>query len=194
MLVEWPNQLELDNQNRKSIIKRWPKGTTLITGGSMLQSIDEKRLFTKKGKTVKVRPFSGATVDCMMDYIKPLLRKAPENVILHVGTNSSVGENSGVILNKLLLLKSYIEKELPGCKVFLSNVIQRTDDTSFQTVINDLNNLLDSLNLEIIDNSNIKAQHLEKKGLHLNHHGAGRLALNFMKVLKKINSKTSKTH
>ena len=111
-----------------------------------------------------------------------------------MGTNSSVGENSGVILNKLLLLKSYIEKELPECKVFLSNVIQRTDDTSFQTVINDLNNLLGSLNLEIIDNSNIKAQHLEKKGLHLNHHGTGRLALNFMKILKKINSKNCKTH
>ena len=65
---------------------KWPKKTLLIASDSIMNDIDEKRL--SRNWNVKVRCFSGATVDHMKDYLKPLLKKEPDNIILHVGTNN----------------------------------------------------------------------------------------------------------
>ena len=48
----------------------------------------------------------------MLDFLKPLIRKSPKNIILHVGTNNTPNKTSRRVLNKLLTLKSYIEKQL----------------------------------------------------------------------------------
>ena len=37
-----------------------------------------------------VKHFSGATTNCMEDYMKPSLRKDPNHIILHVGTNNLI--------------------------------------------------------------------------------------------------------
>ena len=49
----------------------------------------------------------------MYGYIKPLLKTAPDNVILHVGTNDAPNSTSKTILDNMLPLKSFIEKTLP---------------------------------------------------------------------------------
>ena len=61
---------------------KWPKNTTLIVGDSMISGIDQQRLLVK-GRIIKVRSFPGAAINDMYHYIKPLLKKAPDNVILH---------------------------------------------------------------------------------------------------------------
>ena len=38
----------------------------------------------------------------MYGYIKPLLKKAPDNVILHVGTNDAPNSTSRTILDNML--------------------------------------------------------------------------------------------
>ena len=43
-------------------------------------------------RIVNVIPFSGATIEDMYDYLKPMLRKCPDNIILHVGTNNAARE------------------------------------------------------------------------------------------------------
>ena len=66
----------------------WRKGTTLITGDSILYGIDEKKIC--QNGSVKVRVFPASTIEDLQDYyIKPLLRKQPSKVILHVGTNNA---------------------------------------------------------------------------------------------------------
>ena len=75
----------------------------------------------KKIKKVKVKNFAGATIDDMYDYIKPLLKKCPDDIILHVGTNNTVNESSKVVLGKLLDLKKFIENTLPESNVIISN-------------------------------------------------------------------------
>ena len=40
-----------------------------------------------KTNKVVVKPFASATTEGMEDFIKPILRKDPENIIIHVGTN-----------------------------------------------------------------------------------------------------------
>ena len=57
----------------------------------------------------------------MCDYIKPLSKKASNNSILHVGTNHTLRSLSGTVLDKMLLLKSFIEKMLPQAKVYINN-------------------------------------------------------------------------
>ena len=63
----------------------WEDDTILITGDSILNNIDEKGISTKIANVpVKVRPFSGATIDDMYSYIQPLLLKNPKTIILHI--------------------------------------------------------------------------------------------------------------
>ena len=92
----------------------FPKGTCFIVGASILAGIDENRLTTGKYK-VKVRYFPGARTDDMYDYIKALLRKLPDYVILHIRTNDALNSTSREILDKILKLKTYMQKELPKC-------------------------------------------------------------------------------
>ena len=42
----------------------------------------------KANTQVRVSSFPGSTTHDMVDYIKPILRKEPSKLVLHVGTNN----------------------------------------------------------------------------------------------------------
>lgn len=75
---------------------------------------------------MKVRPFPGASVDDMLQYLKPLLKKFPDTIIVYVGTNDCAKESS--VLDKVLNLQTFMQNFLPHCKMITPNVIDRTDD------------------------------------------------------------------
>ena len=102
-----------------------------------------------------MRVFPGATVDDMYDFLKPQIRKSPKNIIVHVGTNNTPNEPSRSVLNKLLALKSSIEKELPESKVIISNIINWFDNAKAILTVSRLNEHLISQKLNVIDNRNI---------------------------------------
>ena len=87
----------------------WPAGTCLIVGDSILTGIDEKRL-SRNYQGVKVQDFRGATIDDLRYHLVPLLKKKPEHIILHIGTNDAVSKTSRRILEELLQLKQNIIK------------------------------------------------------------------------------------
>ena len=151
----------------------------------MISGIDQQRL-SVKGRIVKVRSFPGATINDMYDYIRPLLKKAPDNVILHVGTNDTPNNTSRAILDNLLSLKSFIEKTLPQSKVCMSNIVKRTDNGKATLTVNKVNEHLSALQLDIVDNANINITSLNRGGLHLNKTGTGKLAVNFIKKIKSF--------
>ena len=72
----------------------------------MLAGIEEKRICGNR--SVKVRIFTDATTHDMHNYLKPLLKRNPDNIILHVGTNNWVNETSGDILDEILSLKNFV--------------------------------------------------------------------------------------
>ena len=133
----------------------------------MLPGIEEKKI-SKRERKVKVKNFPRATIDDMYDYIKPLLKKCPDNIISHAGTNNIVNESSKVVLCKLLDLKNSIENTLPESNFVISNLITRTDNGTASLTVIKTNEHLHGLQMDIIDNGNITSNELNKGGLHLN--------------------------
>ena len=161
----------------------WPKGTTLITGASILLGIEENRL---KNYKAKVRPFPGATVDDMFDYLIPLLKKEPTNVILQIGSNDSPTKTCEEIRNEIANLKVFIHSILPSTRIFISCPVIRTDNKKANTTLKELDTVLRNTTKDIVINDNIDISCLGKKGLHLNPKGSGRLAMNFISLMQYL--------
>ena len=64
-----------------------------IAGDSIIQHVQGWDLSTND-KDVAVKSFSGARIADMDDYLRPLLSKKPDEIILHVGTNNIRDESS----------------------------------------------------------------------------------------------------
>ena len=58
----------------------------MIAGDSVLKHLQGHKI--SRNSRVKVSSFPGCTAEDMHDFIKPLLRKNPDEIILHVVTNS----------------------------------------------------------------------------------------------------------
>ena len=126
----------------------------------------------KSDSKIFVKHFSRATTNCMEDYMKPSLRKDPNHIILHIGTNNLILDRpSQDIATSTVNLLCSIKGE--NCDVSISNIILRTDNKKFnqkgQGVNTHLKDMCKDKNIYLIDSTNkIKAQHLNKDKLHLN--------------------------
>ena len=135
-------------------------------GDSIIIGIDEKRL--SKNRLVKVYDFRGATLANINHDIIPILKKKPDVTILYVGMNESVSRTSRENLHDFLQLKSVIPKTLPNCQVFFSQPTPRVDNCRAALTLHHLNEYFSELNVDAVDNGNIKVKHIAQKGLHLN--------------------------
>ena len=121
----------------------------------------------------------------MYDYMKPLLRKLLDYIILHIGTNDAVNNTSREILDKILKLKTYIQKELPKCQINISTRIKQHDHGKASLTISHLCKKFKDFGISIVVNSNIGAFYLNSGGLHFNDKAIGRLAINLkLKICK----------
>ena len=178
------SNLNLNQTKRDSVdnyVKPWPKGTTLIAGDSILCGIQESRL-----KNAKVRVFLGACVDDMYHYLTPLLKKKPSNIILHIGSNDSPYKSSERIVKEIIKLKLNIISILPDVKLFLSCPTMRFDNINANEVLRLVESKLVSLFKDVILHNNVDRSCLGKKGLHLNPKGSGRLAINFISLMRRL--------
>ena len=73
--------------NKKRGRNKGTKTSTVIVGDSMIKHVKGWGMSSATNR-VTVKSFSGATIDDMSDFMKPVLRKKPENVIVHIGTNN----------------------------------------------------------------------------------------------------------
>ena len=169
-------------------IKKKPKLDTIqnvtIIGDSIINYQDE-RLHTNKKRIVKISSHPGATSEDLMDYCKPIARRAPDVIILHVGTNHLDKRDEDSIIENI---KKEIVSISPKTKVLVSLIISRYDDDNFNdkgVLVND--KLMWELpRSDIIDNSNLDRQCVGLKGLHLNRLGNKHLALNFKQVMNGL--------
>ena len=105
-------------------------------------------------------------------------------MIIHIGTKDAPSSTSREIQDNLLKLKALVNEKLPQYKVWLSTPTLRTDNGKATLTVSQLVNHLLNLNIDVIDNRNIKSRDLSRIGLRLNDSGSKLLARNFLKKIK----------
>ena len=162
-----------------------------VVGDSMIKrmsSYDIKKRTTTA--STFVRPFSGAKIEEMLDYLQPVLRRGPDVIVLHVGTNDlNEGHFTSEedVIERLDELIKYLQE--CGVIVIVSFVICRRDDY-INLRVQKFNKLLFDYcaqNLIIfIDNNNIDFSKLYRDGLHLNAEGSNLLCDNISKCIDYV--------
>ena len=122
----------------------------------------------------------------MHDYLKPLLRKKPTYIILQIGSNDSPFKTYNEIANEISDLIIFINSILPETKVFTSCPVIRLDNKKANSTLRDLDTYLKNSCADIIINDNIDSSCLGKRGLHLNLRGSGRLAINYISLMRRL--------
>ena len=122
----------------------------------MLAGIEGHRLKTGKHK-VKIKYFPRARIDDMYYYMKPLLWKLPDYIILHIGTKDSFNMHQEKSLKKIIKLKTYIQKELLKYKITISTPVELHDHGKASLTILHLSQKFKDLSISFVYNSSIGA-------------------------------------
>ena len=140
--------------------------------------IEAKRSRTKR---IKVRYFPGGKTEDLQYHLIPYLKKEPDNIIIHIGTNNSPYKTEDFIYKELVNVKETIIKFHPNCKnIVISSPIVRTDKKEANNILKKYNNILKQEERNVIFHNNISASHLHRDGLHLNLNGTNILAGNLL--------------
>lgn len=87
-------------------------------GDSIVSGLRESK--TSLRRNIKVHSFPGLRIQDMYNYLVPLLRKQPDKIILHVGTNDVPYIKADEMLQELGKLENLIWERLPSVKTFMS--------------------------------------------------------------------------
>lgn len=184
-IVETIEAVKKSNFNGEcKINSKSERNLVYILSDSMLNQINEKKLYDKY--EVKVMCHGGCTIECIYSHIPEVIKRNPKYLVLHIGTNNSKEMTSDEVLCQLTKLKKFIEMVLPNTTVIISQPTVRTDDSRANQIIINLNTKLRRTNYILMDNSNIQASHLGKRGLHFNSHGTKLMAININYLLRRL--------
>ena len=136
----------------------------------MLAGLREAKL--SRNKRIKVRYFPWGKTEDLQYHLFPYLKKEPDNIIIHIGTNDSSYKTEALTYKELLNVKETITKFHPNCKnIVISSAIVRTDKKEANNILKKYNNILKQEERNVIFHNNISASHLHRDGLHLNLNG-----------------------
>ena len=131
---------------------------------------------TETNKVV-VKSFPGASCEDMEDYLKPVVRKEPEHIIIHVGTNDLRSTGAKRTAESIINLGLQIKEDSPNTSVTASALLTRADDEDRN--ITSANKLLKQScrhhKWNFIEHDNTTS-----KGLHLSKEGSTLLAQNYI--------------
>ena len=132
-----------------------------------------------RGDSVKIWPHPGASTEDLIDHIKPAIRKNPDIVIIHTGTNNLQNNcNTVKKAKKLVSAVKEVDKD-NSVETAFSSIINREDE-DFKDKINYINkklrNYCNSAGMYFIDNSKIDGPCQNRGKLHLNRKGTAALA------------------
>ena len=150
-----------------------------LVGDSMTKPINGRKL--SKSIRVTSHSFPGATLEDLADYVKPVLKRKPDHVIIHAGTNNLRNDSPRQIKEKMSKVIDGIKQEDPTVGITISSVINWTDKPLNNKILQ-VNQLLEEYcnanNFDFIMNNNINSNSLNAGGLHLNPKGIQTLAAN----------------
>ena len=135
-------------------------------------------------KHVRVYPFPGATTDEIESFLKPLIARQPDEIIIHIGTNDLSKTSAGQVTDNILKLAAEIKKH--GIKCSISSLITRKGELNKVKQVNAklAKEIKTDTCIKLICNNNITSNHLNNEGLHLNKRGDRALALNLINHIR----------
>ena len=143
----------------------------------MLAGLRETKL--SRNKKIIIRFFPGTKTEDLQYHLIPYLKKKPDNIIIHIGTNDSPCKSEDLIYKEFLNVKQITHKHHPECKnIVVSSTIIRTDKQETNNILKKYNNILKEEEKKVIFHNNITPSHLNKDGLHLNSNDSTVLAGN----------------
>ena len=160
-----------------------------IVGDSIIEHINGYEISGKlENCKVFVRPCHGATIRCLEDHVKPVLRENPDEIIFHIGTNDlPSGKGNKDIAEAIINLAISVKTQLRG--VSISGITVRKDkhQNKVQEINDQLRDLCQANNINFIDHSkSIKPQPLNKSRLHLTRTGTSTLSTTFVRKISHI--------
>ncbi len=133
---------------------------------------------------VVVKSFAGAKIEDMEDYLKPIVRKTPAEIILHVGTNDLGNLSAYEIAQGIEKLGTQIAEDCPGTGIVLSSITLRTDSSRLAAKAVETNKLVRALcsrnKWKFIDHTSVNSTWFNSRGLYLNRKGT---AINISKFI-----------
>ena len=171
-------QQDIKTPEKKTATSMSKKPSIFIAGDSMVKNI--KGWLLSRRKHVCTYTFPGATTEEMEIFLKPLIARRPEEIILHTGPNDLSSKIAEQVTGSILKLVAQIEKH--GIKCTVLTIINRQGElgSKVHLVNEQLCKKLKTKNCTYICNKNISLNHLNNGGLHLNKRGDGALALNLI--------------
>ena len=134
-----------------------------------------------------VKSFSGARIADMENYLKPLLRKEPDEIILHVGTNNIRDESPRCVAEGIVNLVTQIQQDFPTTHLTISPLLPRSDNLEFNDKIKEANKILKSFcssrGFTLIRIKNVDLTRLNRRGVHLNRKGSSLLSNSYADYL-----------
>ena len=156
-----------------------------IIGDSMLGGV---RNWYKEDYTVKVNHFGGATSLDTVEIAEIALRRDPDMLIVHVGTNDF--EQNIPTKKEIQRIVSKARGKCADIKIGISAICHREDKKHLQPKIKDMNNQLKNLcrqqQLTFIDHSDFDHSCLAYKGLHPNQNGNKSLYCDFDRTISSV--------
>lgn len=122
------------------------KKLIFIAGDSIIQHVHGWELTTNE-KHVALKSFSGARIADMEDYLRPLLRKEPDEIILHVGTNNVRDESPRSVAKGIVNVVTRIQIDFPSTHLSISPLLPRSDNLELNDKIKEANKILNSFSL-----------------------------------------------
>ena len=163
------------------------RNCTEVIGDSMVKHIMGHKMNEATGGSEKifVPAFHGATTYHMNSHCIPTMKKNPNRIVLHCGTNDvSNGDAPEQIAEEVVdLAKAMKNKENT---VFVSSIVPRSDCWNAKVSIANrrMKELCAREELPFIDYNNLgRVHHLNRGNLHLNAEGTRLLANNFLRAL-----------
>ena len=116
----------------------------------------------------------------------PLLRKKPDKVIIHVGTNNTLHFTPDEMFKNMKELRLFIQKMVPSATIIISSPVLRVDKANSDIKNKKFISLLNSTDWDCIHHENIDESHLNEYGLHINRMGSVNLAKNLISGIRKF--------
>jgi lysophospholipase L1-like esterase len=149
-----------------------------------VKGLDQLKLSRATIQNIGIQCFPGATVQDMKDYIKPILRRNTDTIVLHVGTNDVKGNKASKVMDDIDSLCQEIKETNPGVEITLSELTTREDNPEAKKTVTEVNTLFENYctatNMYLIKHKNITDRSLNKSNLHLNKFGSACFAKNFI--------------